>query len=189
MRWWVVYTLGKMLMIVMVNCTYNCLIVNIAISVLVCICLRKNMRSISRKNHAVLWMVSLLPRCVFSNKTVKTWFILFLFVTSIGYSSTTHVYIHAFIENHMSLIWLTSSRLTPDVHFIFLSWCISYASYSTLHLLIIEIIFFFSLLTTRGKKHSGARTLFYIKNSIISFFPSQPYYSLNCGHGPYVCLN
>jgi hypothetical protein len=67
------------------------------------------------------------------------------FVTSTGYSSTIHTYtyLHIFVQNNIRLIWLTSSIVTPDALFALLSLYISYASYSTLHLLIIQMIFFF----------------------------------------------
>jgi hypothetical protein len=66
--WWVVYTVGEMLKIVMLNCTHNCLMANIGISVSLYICLKEyetnfpKGRSISL--NISLFFLSLSSRCV-----------------------------------------------------------------------------------------------------------------------------
>jgi hypothetical protein len=112
----------------------------------------ENMRWISLRNNPFLWTISRLPRCIFLIKQSKRdSYISHLWHQPDISARHTHTYIHTFIENHIRLIWLTSSILTPDALFAHLSWCISYASCSALHLLIIQMIFFFPLSIIKKK--------------------------------------
>jgi hypothetical protein len=144
-------------MIVMVNWTYYCFIVNITILVFVCICLKEYETNFPKEWFISLNIFSFFPRCLFSNKTVKTTWLVYL-ICDINrifkHNKYTHVlmHLHVFIEKYVRLICLTSSILTPDALFALLSLYISYASYSTLQLLIIQMIFFFALCWPPGKK-------------------------------------
>ncbi len=126
----------------------------------------ENMRWISLRNNPFLWTIFFSSQMYISNKTVETWFV---YSHLWHQPDIPHTYIHTFIENHIRLMWLTSSILTPDALFAHLSWCISYASYSTLHLLIIQMIFFFSFVDHKEEKCMEEQGHFFVQKKILSF--------------------
>jgi hypothetical protein len=112
------------------------------------------MRRISLRNDPFLWtstlfFLSLFSRCVSLNKTVKRDPYV-SYATPTGYATSIDIYIYIHLLRIVWLMWLTSRILTPDALFALLNLCISYASYSILYLLIIQMTFF-SLSITRGK--------------------------------------
>jgi hypothetical protein len=104
---WVVYTVGEMMRIVMLNWTYNCLMANIGISVSLYICLKKYETNIPKEwsislNISSSFFFCLFPPDVFLNKIVKRDPYV-SYATSTGYSSSIYIYVHTytFIQNSM----------------------------------------------------------------------------------------